>query len=95
MYLLGGANASGQLNDTVVYYVYGDVAPTDNSGGQRRGLGAISYMAIAPGYFWSDSLFPASQRCGGPTLPVSQCLDSTLLQGRDGEACVLYCILVC
>ncbi|CAL8461766.1 g1297 [Coccomyxa elongata] len=58
VYLLGGANASGQPNDTVVYYVYGDVAPSDNSGGQRRGLGAISYMALAPGYFWSDSLFP-------------------------------------
>ncbi|BDA41509.1 hypothetical protein COCOBI_02-2900 [Coccomyxa sp. Obi] len=67
VYLLGGANASGQPNDTVVYYVYGDVAPTGNSGGQRRGLGAISYMAIAPGYFWSDSLFPPGWSTEGYT----------------------------
>jgi len=63
--MLGGAKASGQPNDTVVYYVYGDVAPEDGSK-QRRGLGAKDYMTIAPGYFWSDSLFPP----GGPTAQI-------------------------
>ncbi|KAK9909018.1 hypothetical protein WJX75_006097 [Coccomyxa subellipsoidea] len=57
VYLLRGAKSSGQPNDTAVYYVAGDVVHEGN-GGLRRGLGAKQYMNIAPGYFWSDSLFP-------------------------------------
>lgn len=93
VYLLGGANASGQPNDTVVYYVYGDVAPSDNSGGQRRGLGAISYMALAPGYFWSDSLFPPGQLKPQPCLFCS-ILIAPYMKGRDRGA-GLYRVLVC
>ena len=91
VYLLGGANASGQPHDTVVYYVYGDVAPSDNSGGQRRGLGAISYMALAPGYFWSDSLYPPGQRCRGPNLPVSDCLSAPFHKERRNGVFDLFC----
>ena len=58
MFLLGGAEATGQPNDTVVYNVAGDVQSQPDAAANRRGLGALAFMTLAPGYFWSDALFP-------------------------------------
>lgn len=55
VYLLGGAQATGQPNDTVVYYVAGDVQSRSMT--NRQGLGATAYLTLLPGHFWSDSLF--------------------------------------
>ena len=57
--MLGGAEATGQPNDTAVYYVAGDVqSQPKGASAHRRGLGALAFMTLAPGYFWSDALFP-------------------------------------
>lgn len=82
MYLLGGADATGSPNDTVVYYVAGDVQ--SESLGARRGLGAVAFLTLLPGHFWSDSLFPpgAHARACMHACPAPCCsfLGTLLLQ---------------
>lgn len=61
VHLLGGADATGGFNDTVVYYVAGDVEHEAKAGQRRRALGCVAYMTLLPDHFWSDSLHAPEQ----------------------------------
>ena len=93
VYLLGGAQATGQPNDTVVYYVAGDVQSKSMT--DRRGLGATAYLTLLPGHFWSDALFPPGAACWPSLDSVLQAPCSTLCPILHGERSVLNQLAAC
>lgn len=91
VHLLGGADATGSFNDTLVYYVAGEVdhgaAPGQarqglgqaGHGGQpRSALGAVAWMTLMPDHFWSDRLRNFDE--GEALMPLYVLCDQQLRQ---------------